>query len=86
MQDEEAAADEEDGGEDWGQPGAAQPKQAAPISSREATPLGGNAYLGVEAADDDLADGDAADGDWQQYDDGEDDEDDVDDDKDEDYH
>ena len=55
------------------------------MSSREATPMARNAFLGVEAADDGAADGNPADGDWQQYDDGDDDEDDVDDDKDEDY-
>ena len=72
---------DEDGGEDWDQADASQPQQAAPVSSREATPLESNAYPGSETAD-----GEAADGDWQQYDDGDDDEDDGDDDKDEDYH
>lgn len=63
---------------DWGQRGALQPRQAAQMSSQDATPLDSNAYPGSEAAD--------ADGDSQQYDDGDDDEEDEgDDDKDEDY-
>lgn len=65
--------------EDWGQHSMPQPRQGAPLSSREATPLdsAAGAYTGSEAG---------ADGDWQPYDDEDDDGgDDGDDDKDEDY-